>query len=140
METNKTAESISQNDDGDDIGTAEGDCPFVMHGLQGSSIESMTVKQQVARAIQHLDQGSAALAVGHGAQPISVWDTPDLYAMLFPWLFPYGMGTVGSVPGVSPEHHIWNLLMYHDKRFQTDTLFQFVAFSHQQIKASHRAA
>ncbi len=26
--------------------------------------------------------------------------------------------------------------MYHDKRFQQDTTFSFVAFSHQQVKAS----
>ncbi|KZP10046.1 hypothetical protein FIBSPDRAFT_758943, partial [Athelia psychrophila] len=58
---------------------------------------------------------------------------------MFPWLFPYGKGGVGqpahegALSGVS--HKKW-LLLYHDKRFQTDPEFALIALNHEQIKAS----
>ncbi|KAG6893620.1 hypothetical protein C0992_009309, partial [Termitomyces sp. T32_za158] len=56
---------------------------------------------------------------------------------MFPWLFPYGLGGIGASTGsISTKIHKANLLMYHDKRFQTDTGFPFVAFSHEQVKAA----
>jgi hypothetical protein len=138
MNSNRFAESMSQNDDGEDIGTADGPCPFVLHGLQGSQLESMTVKQQIAKALEHLDRKGAVLAVGHAAESVSMWDSPELYCNTFPWLFPYGLGGVGMVPGMSKDAHVKRLLMYHDKRFQLDQLFSFVAFSHKQVRAATR--
>jgi hypothetical protein len=58
---------------------------------------------------------------------------------MFPWLFPYGLGGIGST-SLSESAHKKFLLMYHDKRFQTDVYFPFVAFSHSQIKASTSGA
>ena len=55
---------------------------------------------------------------------------------MFPWLFSYGMGGIGSIPKISDELHKKRLLMYPDKRFQKDPNFPFVAFSHEQIKRS----
>ena len=55
---------------------------------------------------------------------------------MFPWLFPYGLGGIGSVSGLSDKEHKRHLFMYHDKKIQTDANFSFVAFSHEQIKAS----
>ncbi|TFK59780.1 hypothetical protein BDN72DRAFT_943335, partial [Pluteus cervinus] len=63
---------------------------------------------------------------------------PQLYPSMFPWLFPYGYGGLGTpkkIP-ISDAEHKRHLLMYHDKRFQTDIYFPFVAFSHEQIKAA----
>ena len=37
---------------------------------------------------------------------------------------------------LSEKVHKHHLLMYHDKRFQRNVAFPFVAFSHQQVKAS----
>lgn len=54
---------------------------------------------------------------------------------MFPWLFPYGLGGIGSTT-LSDKEHKRHLLMYHDKRFQTDINFPFVAFSHEQIKTA----
>ena len=58
---------------------------------------------------------------------------------MFPWLFPYGLGGIGS-SDLSEAAHKCFLLMYHDERFQTDIYFPFVAFSHSQIKASTTGA
>ena len=54
---------------------------------------------------------------------------------MFPWLFPYGLGGIGCAL-ISDEEHKRHLLMYHDKRFQVDVKFPFVAFSHKQVKTS----
>ncbi|KAF5366096.1 hypothetical protein D9757_012699 [Collybiopsis confluens] len=53
---------------------------------------------------------------------------------MFPWLFPFGLGGIGSTH-LSDSAHKRFLMMYHDKRFQMDLSFPFVAFSHEQIKA-----
>ena len=47
-------------------------------------------------------------------------------------LWPSGIGTTT----LSDKEHKRHLLMYHDKHFQVDINFPFVAFSHEQIKAS----
>ena len=54
---------------------------------------------------------------------------------MFPWLFPYGLGGIGAT-SLSHKEHKCHLLMYHDKRFQTDVNFPFVAFSHEQMMAN----
>ena len=54
---------------------------------------------------------------------------------MFPWLFPYGVGGIGTTH-LSHKEHKRHLLMYHDKRFQTDINFPFVAFSHEQMMAN----
>ena len=51
--------------------------------------------------------------------------------------FPYGLGGIGNKRGKSQLSDAqWkkHLLMYHDKRFQTDPYFPLVAFNHEQIK------
>jgi len=45
------------------------------------------------------------------------------------------MGGIGTSK-LSDKEHKQHLLMYHDKRFQTDVDFPFVAFSHAQMKTS----
>jgi len=54
---------------------------------------------------------------------------------MFPWLFPYGLGGIGTTK-LSDKKHKRHLLMYNDKHFQMDNNFLFVAFSHEQTKAS----
>lgn len=57
---------------------------------------------------------------------------------MFPWLFPYGLGGIGSTTlansKLSDAKHKQLLMLYHDKRFQMDLSFPFVAFSHEQMK------
>jgi hypothetical protein len=89
-----------------------------------------------AKALQHLNSEGKILAIGHAAQPETLWKNTQLYPQMFPWLFPFGLGGIGSIVGISEKEHKKYLLMYHDKRFQTDPNFPFVAFSHEQVKTS----
>ena len=57
----------------------------------------------------------------------------------YPWLFPYGLGGIGNKNGYSVVGDLLrkrSLLLYHDKRFQTDPIFSLVALNHEQVKNS----
>ncbi|KAJ3977782.1 hypothetical protein EV361DRAFT_757612, partial [Lentinula raphanica] len=97
----------------------------------------MTTQQLLGYAAQHLDNEGKFLRISHGLSPESLWNNPQLYPKMFPWLFPYGLGGLGSLKSgtLSEASHLKFLMLYHDKRFQTDETFPFVAFSQQQIKA-----
>jgi len=79
------------------------------------------------------------LAIGHAEKPESIYDNPQLYPMMFPWLFPYGLGGIGCDKdddvGMSDMMHKRKLLMYHDKCFQMDAHFPLIV-NHEQIKRS----
>lgn len=132
-----STEDPSVFDDGAEDGAVHGDCPFVVHGLTGEQLTTKSVEVLKGIALKHWQSNGKALRVGHSDDPRSMFNDPSLYPQMFPWLFPYGLGGVGAcTSGLSVKAHKRNLLMYHDKRFQTDTEFPFVAFSHEQVKAA----
>ncbi|KAF8957879.1 hypothetical protein BDZ97DRAFT_1623164, partial [Flammula alnicola] len=91
-----------------------------------------------AKALRHLESGGLTLGIGHDSTPQSMYDNPQLYPQMFPWLFPYGYGGIGQESfkrKISETEHKKSLLMYHDKRFQTDLYFPIVAFNHEQLKS-----
>ena len=136
MTHNKTPEGTSVHDMDEEDGTEEGECAFTVHGLTGEQLNVMTANAVKAKALQHLNSSAKFLAIGHDEQPESIWHNPQLYPQMFPWLFPYGLGGVGSPTGITEKGHKKWLLMYHDKRFQLDQDFPFIAFSHEQIKTT----
>jgi hypothetical protein len=136
MSTNKTPEGTSVFDMEDEDGVEDGDCPFMVHGLTGEALNTMSTNALKAKALQHLNSQGKILAVGHAEHAESIWRNPQLYPQMFPWLFPYGLGGIGCVLKLSDAEHKRRLFMYHDKRFQMDSNFPFIAFSHEQIKTS----
>ena len=58
------------------------------------------------------------MAVGHHKNPESIYDNPQLFPQMMPWLFPYGLGGIGNKlqkGHVSDIAHKKHLLMYYDK-------------------------
>ena len=133
---NKTPEGTSVHDMEEEDGTAEGDCAFTVHGLTGQEFNVMTTNAVKMKALHHLNTQGKFLAIGHKEEAESIWNNPQLYPQMFPWLFPYGLGGIGTVAGMSDAEHKRRLLMYHDKRFQVDPDFPFIAFSHEQVKTA----
>ena len=133
--TNKAPEGTSVFDQEEEDGTVQGDCAFTVHGLTGEELQTMSPNAIKAAALKHLNNEGKMLAVDHSNELKSMWNNPQLYPQMFPWLFPYGLGGIGS-SNISHKEHKRHLLMYHDKRFQTDINFPFVAFSHEQMKTS----
>jgi hypothetical protein len=136
MMHNKTPEGTSVHDMEDEDGTENGQCAFTVHGLTGEDLNIMSTNAVKVKALQHLNSQGKVLVISHSREPESIWHNPQLYPQMFPWLFPYGFGGVGSIAGLSDKEHKKWLLMYHDKRFQTDQDFPFIAFSHEQIKTA----
>ena len=132
---NKVAGGTSVFDNNEEDGTIEGDCAFTVHGLTPEVCSSMTPNALKALALRHLNSGGKVLAIGHSDRLESIWNNPQLYPKMFPWLFPYGHGGIGTT-SLSHKEHKCHLLMYHDKQFQTDVNFPFVAFSHEQMMAN----
>jgi helitron helicase-like protein/uncharacterized protein DUF6570 len=133
--TNKVPEGTSVFDQEEEDGTEKGDCAFSVHGLTGEVLQSMTPNAVKVLALRHLNNNGKILAIGHSDKLESMWNNPQLYLQMFPWLFPYGLGGIGT-SNISHKEHKRHLLMYHDKWFQIDINFPFVAFSHEQMKAN----
>jgi len=136
--TTKIEEGTSSFDNGEEVGVDDGECPFVVHGLMDHQYETMSVEALKGIALRHWNNGGGALAISHSAKSKSIYNNLGLYPQAFPWLFPYGLGGIGTTT-LSDKAHKRFLLMYHDKRFQYDVTFPFVAFSHLQMKAASSA-
>ena len=132
---NKPEEATSVFDNALEDGVDQGDCPFVVHGLTGEQYNTKTINALKGLALRHWNNHGGALAVSHDSSAQSIYNNPNLYPQIFPWLFPYGLGGIGGT-SLSNKAHKRHLLMYHDKRFQKDICFPFVAFSHEQVSAS----
>jgi len=96
--TNKLPEAASAFDNEMEEGVDSGQCPFVVNGITGEKLSTMAPKALATRAAKHLkeDHGKV-LSISHAETPQSIYDNLQLYPMMFPWLFPYGLGGVGSV-------------------------------------------
>src|SRR5271170_3996947 len=110
---------------------------IVVHGLTGEEYSTKSVKALKAIALRHLTSNQKILAVDHAARPESIYNNPQLFPQMMPWLFPYGLGGIENPyqqGQVSDIRHKKYLLMYYDKRFQKDPYFPLIAFNHEQIK------
>lgn len=143
QEATKDPEATAVNDGEDADGTTEGMCSFVVHTLTPDAAETLMEgedrKTLRAKAVEHFKKGGNVLAIGHAADPESIYNNPQLYPQMFPWLYPYGFGGLGNghiIKRMGDGYQKRLQLMYHDKRFQLDAAFPLVALNHNQIKAS----
>ncbi|KAF8219431.1 hypothetical protein L208DRAFT_1147665, partial [Tricholoma matsutake] len=97
-----------------DDGVEEGDCPFVVHGVMGEQYNTKSLNDLKGTALQHWNNHGGALAVSHASSPVSIYNNPNLYPQIFPWLFPYGLGGIRAT-SLSDQAHKHHLLMYHNK-------------------------
>ena len=63
-------------------GVEDGQCPFVVHELTGTTLEWLEKKTPYeirARAIDHFVNGGKVLGIGHAEKPESLYNNPRLY-------------------------------------------------------------
>ena len=140
---NKHKEATSVFDMEEEDGVEGGDCPFVVHGITGEDYSTLSKDAVRALALQHLIKDQKIMFVGHQSKPESMFRNPQLFPSMMPWLFPYGLGGICNSKIIGPMssiNHKKNLLMYHDKRFQTDPGFPLIAFNQEQIQDSSTAS
>lgn len=91
----KDAEATAVNDKGEKDGTLEETCPFIVYTLTLEYLTDLLDRDQKAllhnKALQHLKQGEKAIDITYAEKPESIYDKPQLYSQMFPWLFPYGL-------------------------------------------------
>ncbi|KAF8222662.1 hypothetical protein L208DRAFT_1200091, partial [Tricholoma matsutake] len=102
--TTKIEEGTSIFDNAVDHGVQEGNCPFIVHGLTGDQYDTKSLNALKGIALRHWNNCGAALAVSHGSSPLSIYNNPNLYPQIFPWLFPYGLGGIGAT-ALSDQAH-----------------------------------
>jgi len=57
-------------------GTSDGACPFVVHSLTGEELVTKSLKAIIAIAMDHMEQNRKVLAIGHEADPQSIYHNP----------------------------------------------------------------
>ena len=139
---NKHKEETSVFDMEEEEGVQDGECSFVVHGITGENYSTLSKDATKALALQHLINDKHIAFIGHDTKPESMFNNSQLFPSMMPWLFPYGLGGIGNskimgwMSSISQKKY---LLMYHDKRFQTDPGFPLIAFNQEQIKESTSA-
>lgn len=137
----RTADTMAVFDTDGKDGAATGPCEFVVHGVSASELVDMSYNAKVGHAIKHFDSGNPMLAFGHSESPASMYHNSALFPGLFPWLFPYGLGGFENshiTTQISRTEHIRHLLLYADRRFQTDEYFPLIVFNQEQIRGSNK--
>ena len=85
--SNQDAESTAVNNLDEDEGTEKGDCPFIVDGLTGKTLEHLgkiRPYEITARAVEHFKSGGKVLGIGQSKEPESLYNNPKLYPQMFP--------------------------------------------------------
>lgn len=89
-------------------------------------------KDLKAAALRHYKRGGSFLAVSHEPIPVNEFFNPSLLPMMYPTLFPYGIGGTEEkhrTASISFENHVRHFLSLADRRFQEHYSFMFSAFN-----------
>ena len=73
-EGNVLASELSIHDNESEKGTNLGMCPFMVNGVTGKELNTMSAETMKAIALQHLKGLGKVLAIGHGSDPVSMYD------------------------------------------------------------------
>ena len=92
-----------------------------------------------AAALRHVKQGGGYIQILHDPTPVNEFCNPSLFPMIYPTLFPYGVGgfedkTHCCIP-ISMKQHVKHLCSLADRRFQEHYSFMFTAFNILQRRA-----
>ena len=88
--------------------------------------------QLKAAALRHAKRGGSFIQVPHDPNPVNEFFNPVMFPMLYPTLFPYGIGGFEDRRRLVPigfENHVKHMLSLSDRRFQEHYSFMFVAFN-----------
>ena len=92
----------------------------------------MSSSEMTSVALKHLKEGKHFIEMRHGSSPFSDYDDPKLYALLFPTLFPFGLGGPDDTVRqrkILFKSHIQHLFRLRDSRFREHRSFMFVVFN-----------
>ena len=86
-----------------------------------------------AAALRHIKKkGGGYIEIPHDPTPVNEFFNPELFPMIYPTLFPYGIGGFENVQRsvrVSMKRHVKHLFNLSDRRFQEHYSFLFTVFN-----------
>ncbi|KAG1792597.1 uncharacterized protein HD556DRAFT_1215361, partial [Suillus plorans] len=86
-----------------------------------------------AAALRHVKQhGGGYVEIPHGPAPVNEYSNPDLFPMIYPTLFPYGLGGFEQsvrMSKIGMSRHAKHLFSLADRRFQEHYSFLFSVFN-----------
>ncbi len=94
--TNKQPESTAVNDTENEEGVTEGSFVGIIHGLTDNGAPAKTWTKLAGQALAYITNNDPLLILGHTDTPESLFKNATLYSSAFPWLFPYGMGSIDN--------------------------------------------
>ena len=89
-------------------------------------------KDLKAAALRHYKRGGSFLTVPHEPTPVNEFFNPTLLPMMYPTLFPYGIGGAEDKRRTMPisfENHVKHFLSLADRRLQEHYSFIFTVFN-----------
>ena len=86
-----------------------------------------------AAAMCHIkEKGGGYIQIPHDSKPVNEFFNPDLFPMIYPTLYPYGIGGFEHSHRevcVSLKKHVKHLFNLSDRRFQEHHSFMFMVFN-----------
>ncbi|KAF5341970.1 hypothetical protein D9611_001217 [Ephemerocybe angulata] len=124
--------------EGQEVATPPPDIPF--QNVVVTDVDARApIHELRAAAIRHFKRrGGGYVQIPHDAEPVNEFFDPDLLPMIYPTLFPYGIGGLenrGRKAALSFKRHVKHLLTLHDSRFQEHYSFPFTVFNILQRRA-----
>src|SRR3984957_4650754 len=107
------------------------ECPW--QNVVISNIDSSAPSNELrAAAMRHVKMGGGYLQIPREPSPVNEFDNPNLFPLMYPTLFPYGIGGFDDrkrAVKLSMKRHVKHLLHLSDRRFQEHPTFIFLAFN-----------
>ena len=86
-----------------------------------------------AAAVRHIKKrGGGYVEIPHDPAPVNEFFNPELFPMIYPTLYPYGIGgfeNIQRTTRVSMKRHVKHLFNLSDRRFQEHYSFLFTVFN-----------
>ena len=109
------------------------DSPVQFESVVITDVDANAPSYQLkAAALQHAKRGGSFIQVPHDTEPLNEFFNPTMFPMLYPTLFPYGIGGFEDRRRTIPiglENHVKHMLALADRRFQEHYSFMFVIFN-----------
>ncbi len=120
--------------------SAESQAEDVFHNAVVTDLNCSNVssKDLASAALRHLHQGGGFLQMPHGKDPCNEYHNPTLFPLMYPTLFPYGLGGFDDdarSSKIGMKTQVKHLMSLRDRRFQTHYSFLFSVFNIMQRRA-----
>jgi hypothetical protein len=123
----------------------DGEIPLSVTGTFDVENSEIDLNSRKIEALRQLKAGAAFTKTSTKADTLSTHNNPNVYGMLWPTLFPYGVGMFddpvryrkdAGFKQIALKSHVQHYLQMSDRRFQTHLTFPFAMHNIQMVRKS----